>query len=157
MLIFRTLRYLILKTLTLGKSRGFFAGASVLEMEDLQSSLTCRGLIVTALKDKGRCLYTTKDFSPGLFSLLHTPPPFSVKSISFFNSTYYSILVDSPRWVVGMFVDITFYIVCEWSRSASKPLFSFITETSWNENTLLTRQKNLVVQQNYHNCVRNSN
>lgn len=37
----------------------------MLEMEDLQSSLTCQGLTVTTLKGKGRCLYTTKDFSPG--------------------------------------------------------------------------------------------
>ncbi|XP_057975005.1 histone-lysine N-methyltransferase ASHR1 isoform X2 [Malania oleifera] len=34
-------------------------------MEDLQHALGKRGLTVTTLSDKGRCLFTTRDFSPG--------------------------------------------------------------------------------------------
>lgn len=34
-------------------------------MEELQSALQDRGLTVTNLPEKGRCLYTTKDFYPG--------------------------------------------------------------------------------------------
>lgn len=35
-------------------------------MEELQRALQDRGLTVTGLPEKGRCLYTTKDFYPGL-------------------------------------------------------------------------------------------
>ena len=38
-------------------------------MEDLQSALGNRGLTVSNVPEKGRCLFTTKDFYPGLLSL----------------------------------------------------------------------------------------
>ena len=37
-----------------------------LAMEDLQRALSERGLTVSILPDKGRCLFTLRDFSPGL-------------------------------------------------------------------------------------------
>lgn len=87
----------------------------MLEMEDLQSSLTCQGLTVTALKGKGRCLYTTKGFSPGLFSLRPHPCPLSRSNLSPFSAQFTTVssAVDCPRWVLGMFVDIALYLVCE--------------------------------------------
>lgn len=38
-------------------------------MEELQKALSDKGLTVSPVPKKGRCLFTTRDFSPGL-------PPF---------------------------------------------------------------------------------
>lgn len=40
-------------------------------MEDLQADLLANGLTVSTVPDKGRCLLTIKDFSPGLNFILH--------------------------------------------------------------------------------------
>lgn len=45
-------------------------------MEELQRALENRGLTVSNLTDKGRSLFTTRDFSPGALSL--SPPSLSL-------------------------------------------------------------------------------